>query len=289
MSNAEALRAALSDMGDANTWGPMSFAEWCQRSGVAKSESNLASTLSVQALSGLPREFRRHKVMLLRCGGATGTEFALVRAQRWPSDFFLVDGDIFLGPAKPHLSKASLRDLFPFQVLKPVERSLVNLAFTTGVVGQSLSLSQPWPMSFATGGSTYDFSFRPHSAYDLQIAHRAGQLDVDALFVAERQGSDEVFVLEAKYESTVAATAPDAAGLRGTLAKSKLAYPMYAIRPLVPAGINVTGVYLRVIVAAESVDYLIAECAFAPDGLDALDTLSVRHTERFRLPIRLMH
>ena len=180
--------------------------------------------ISIDSFSRLPMTLREASAMVFRLGEAdgTGTQFSIVRVDGRLRDFFAFDDDTFGSTqVETYLPEASARTLFPFSLVdRSSEMNAVNLAFASGVVTEALELDQP-PAIPATGRGLYSFSFRPHSSLDAVLHHRAGQVEVDAMFVGRRRGRQCLFVLEAKL-----------GGSAGSLALHKLAYPCLAFREL---------------------------------------------------------
>src|SRR5262245_4564984 len=95
-------------------YGPTSFRQYCRASGVS---AKTAPSISVQSLSDLAPELRAAGVMVLRCGAGTdGTDFVLVRAKDWPSDFFLSSRIIDPAPTT-FIPPVAMRDIFAYQLL----------------------------------------------------------------------------------------------------------------------------------------------------------------------------
>ncbi|MCY3019758.1 MAG: hypothetical protein NTW87_12105, partial [Planctomycetota bacterium] len=123
-------------------------------------------------------ELRARNIMVFRCGGSESrfTTFALARAQSWPEDYFILDKGFDPIP-RTFLSIAPMRELFSFSLIKPVERTLVNLALTTGALASLLELDDPqYKPPGATGNSPYCFNFQPHSSDPTVLSHNAGQV-----------------------------------------------------------------------------------------------------------------
>jgi hypothetical protein len=179
-----------------------------------------------------------------------------------------------------------MRELFGFSLIKPVERTLVNLALTSGVIAAALKLDDPeYAPPGATGNSAYSFKFRPHSSDSTEVLHEGGQVETDLLFVAQRESQEVVFVVEAKYEDR---TSRQTATPKGTLAKSKLLFPVLAIKPNVPAGMPIVPVYLKAVVAEGFIDFHVAECAPYRGGgelVESVDKLEIVRRHSLRLPI----
>lgn len=279
--------AALADMGDEMIRPPQKWRDYLTAQG-AVSAPPTARVLSVQDLGGLDRGLSDAHVMVFRCGsaGGNGTRFALARAQSWPDDYFLPD-DMPDTPPPVFLSPAPNRDLFVFQLVKPVERTLLNLALATGALSELLALDAPGPLAAAATGSTvYDFAFRPLASQPGQLDHAAGQVEVDAVLVAPRGRAEHVFVIEAKYET---AAAPRPAARR--LAKHKLLFPVLGVRPRVPPGLPIVPVSLRAVVGDGYVDLHCVECEpFAGGASDVLGVDQIKPAApptSLRLPMRL--
>jgi hypothetical protein len=97
----------------------------------------------VQSLDDLARELRERHTMIFRCGArGGGTRFALARAKAWPDDYFILDEGFSSDPTT-FLSRAPMRELYGFSLIKPVERTLVNLALTSGALAAALHLDNP--------------------------------------------------------------------------------------------------------------------------------------------------
>lgn len=265
---AQMKRAGLS------VYGPTCFRDYLLEHGL--SASRTADHISVGHFDGLPAALKATNTMVLRLGaGERGrTNFALVGVSD-VHDFFL---EVLPQPPRTFLSDARMRDLIGYTLLVPSETTLVNLAFTSGLVAQALGLDEmqalPAP---ARGVLRATFPFRAHSALDYVLEHVHGQVEIDALFVGRRDGRDHLFVLEAKQSS-----AP--------LANHKLLYPIMALASAVPPDMPIVPVYMRA--ARQPAGYLftIAECR-CPDprhGLLALDDLEVRRSEAFNLPLGMV-
>jgi hypothetical protein len=98
-------------------------------------------------------------------------------------------------------------------------------------------------------------------------------VEIDALFVARRDGSDCVFVVEAKMDRT------------RSLAKHKLLYPMLGIAEQVPAEFSVVPVYVRISRTDGGLVYAVAECAPLErrGGTPYLTALGAHRVSRYRL------
>lgn len=214
-------------------------------------------------------------VFRLGVGGTKGkTRFALAQVDD-VKDFFLFGAESEQG-AETFLSPAPLRSLFGYSIIRPGEKTLVNLAFASGLLAFALRLDSAEPLPApATGAFTADFRFRPHSGIDVELDHRAGQVEVDAVFVGRRDGRETVFVVEAKTDSP-------------PLAKHKLVYPVLGLMSRIPTDIPVVPVYLRAWASTGGFNFLIGECDL-PDPRIAhpsvLSELSIRSVRHLRLPL----
>ena len=189
-------------------------------------------------LDGLDRDLRAANVMVFRLGqgDGRGTQFALVKAEHSITEFFLSEAEYSSTPI--HFSpKVPASDLFPFKLLGTItETGAVNLAIASGLLGHALRCDEPSPrVSPATGASTYTFDVWPHRRLtDLCWQHVQGQVEIDAIYWANRDGMPVLFVIEAKH------------GQPSALAKTKLAYACSAVATKrVPADIPIVPVYLR--------------------------------------------
>jgi hypothetical protein len=254
---------------------PMSFRDYAGASGMDLRRAT-PEYISVDSYGRLAVPLRQASAMVFRLGEAdgTGTQFSIVRVDGRLRDFFVFDDETFgAAPAETYLPEASARTLFPFSLVdRSSETNAVNLAFASGIIAEALELDQP-PTIPATGRGRYSFSFRPHSSLDAVLQHRAGQVEVDAMFVGRRHGRQCLFVLEAKM-----------GGSPGSLALHKLAYPCLAFRALAPGDLPVVPVYLRVARSADGATYNLAVFEAIPKGELTLDTMRVELVRRLRVP-----
>lgn len=260
-------------------WGPKSFRAYLAAQGISENNKT-AQYISVDSLERLHPSLRLKDVMVLRLGASEGlgTQFGLVKAESRLSDFFLVDSEVF-GDAEAQTFVPSINadKLMPFRLLPAMsETALVNFAFASGLLAHALRLDDEHSMSAqATGASTFTFDVRPHSDLDVVVRHKGGQVQVDSLFVGERQGWKTLFVLEAKSNTT-----------HKSLAKHKLVYPLLALASGIPADMPVVPVYLKVMKTGAGLRFSVAECAF-PNPLKALasiNELRVEHTVSLLVP-----
>lgn len=276
---------ALHEMGNAWVKQFEQFSVYKARSGV-KGNYGTQETISVQELQKLEPELKAKHVMVFRCGArGGGTRFALARSKCWPKDYFILD-EGFAAEPPTLLSRAPMRELFGFNLVKPVERTLVNLALTSGALATALQLDDlNYAPPGATGNSAYSFKFRPHSCDETVVPHEEGQVEIDLLFVAQRNSEDSVFVVEAKYENRTGrrSTLPN-----GTLAKHKLLFPVLAVRPRVPGSMRIIPVYLKAVVGEGSIDFHVAECEPYRGGgseVECVDCMTVARRQSLRLPL----
>lgn len=179
-----------------------------------------------------------------------GTQFALVRKDGL-DDFFLLENRIFTSES-PTVFQPTEKDhqLLAYDLLGSSEASLLNLGLSSGLFGQALELDGdtriPAP---ATGLSTYTFELKAHSNIPKTLVHNKGQVEIDALFVEERDGQETLFVLEAK-------TGDD----KKSLAKHKLVYPSLALAQHVPEDMPIIPVYVKIITSNTGTHYHVVEC-----------------------------
>ena len=262
------------------TYGPKSFQQYVAAH-FGDRRIRTADAISVDDRRMLSRELVQANAMVLRLGrtGKRYTDFALVAPTGGIDSFFLPDPTSEL-TEQTYLSKTPHRDLYAFEILpRNVEASLINLAFASGLLSRALNLDTPGRLPPpAKGSSTYTFSLRPHSTLDLVWRHNAGQVEIDALIVAERGGADVLFIFEAKFGR----------GAR-PVAKHKLVYPALGLAPRVPPDIPIVPVYLKLAATSREIVATIVECAL-PDPrqtLVAIDELTFARAVKLRLPIDL--
>lgn len=238
---------------------PASFRDYLTRHHIPKRDT--AQMISVDFLEKLAPSLRGASAMVLRLGQG---QFALVGTPGRLDDFFLHHWAIF-GEATP---EQFLHDVSPdiVSAYKAMgtftEPTLVNLAFATGLIGHALGLD-PFPREApATGSSTYDFCFRPHSELDKVFDHTQGQVEIDAVFVGRRNNVAHLFVVEAKL-----------GGNQQTLAKHKLVYPVLAVARYGNPQLRIVPVYLYIERKESKLIYHVVECSF-PDPRIAVRALN---------------
>jgi hypothetical protein len=246
------------------TFGPVRFVDYLSEhfgTDYPRSWNITARWLSIQSLKGgsssLDPALRDAGVMIFRLG--TGT-FALLKALAL-DDFFLHDHDL-VAESEVFIPQCRASDLFPYQLMGTlVESNAVNLAITSGLLRTALDLDADAPrIGPTTGISTYSFSVRPHRKFpDLHWEHKNGQVEIDALYLAQREGRWTLFVIEAKKGTQ-----------SNSLPKHKLVYPSLAIcsHPAMEGlgdDIEVVPVYMRAWSDGGHTVFRITECAC--DGL----------------------
>lgn len=270
--------SALKELDGRPATAPRPFGEYAKAVGFESADT--AASISVDGLNRLHADLYAAGVMVFRLGsppGKRGTRFALAKHATGWSDYFLFDDQLAGKVApEPFVPASAGYELYAFRLLPVLtEVSVVNLALASGLLGRALGLDE-WhrPIIPATGQSTFDFRFRPHAAYDVTWAHERGQVEMDAIFVARRDGRELLFVVEAKCSEQA-----------GTLAKHKLAYPVLALRTKVPPTLPVVPVYLRVLKEREALKFLVTECRFstADNSTPAISTLEPAATRCFVL------
>jgi hypothetical protein len=246
-------------------FGPVSFRDYLRQNNLPNKDT--ATSISVDSLRKLSRELVESHVMVFRLGNHPGTNhtaFALARTREGWSDFFLEDQQLFSSlPIHEFDTVRCKQDLAAFRFLpRLTEPSLVNLALASGLFGEALELDDPaTPIVLATGQSTYTFDVRPFSDGP-SWPHRQGQVEIDSLFFAKRNGKQLVFAVEAKRSEAF-----------DSLAKHKLVYPYLALRTALPPTMQIVPVYLRAVRDGESWSFFVCECEFAETGALALSSL----------------
>jgi len=232
------------------SFGPESFKGYCQRVGLQRVDT--ASTISVDFLERLAPELRDAGVMVLRLGAheaGGGTSFALVRADNLARDFFLDDAgwdgieEVSMEPPADPRRFLPLR-FFP----KASEYSLLAAGLNGGVFSRALNLDDDHHAYLPISGHfTADFDVKIRE--DLHFAHRNGQVEVDATFVALRGGKPVLFVIETKRD-------PPKSGL----AKHKLVYPILAMAGRNDPEMAIIPVYCRTWITDTAIHYAVMEC-----------------------------
>ncbi len=247
---------------------PQSFQKYLSANNL---KANTAASISIDSIKKLPKLLKEQNTMVLRLGSRLGdkqTYFSLVKSND-VNDFFFNDQALF-GQLQPELflPNVSIRSLFAFQLLpKVTETSVVNLAIASGLMAEALNLKDDKTIVVpATGQSTFTFSFKPLANESLVLEHINGQVEIDAVFVAKRDGKEHLFIIEAKHGDKL-----------DSLAKHKLLYPSLSLLQKLPSSMPIVPVYLRSIKTEKGIDFYIAECPCIvnqQDELYSLDTLS---------------
>jgi hypothetical protein len=244
-----------------------------------------APIISVDSFRRLAPELKKAGVMVFRLGSPKGernTHFALSKYVDGWSDYFIFDEEIFasLAPVS-FIPSVPVRHLFPFLLLPSfTEISLVNLAFASGLLAHALGIDQrDLPYAPATGQSTFDFPVVPHSKLGVRWQHQRGQVEIDAVFSAQRASRETVFLLEAK-------TSAKKGEEFDSLAKHKLMYPVLALRDHLPNYMKIIPIYLRAIRKPDGVHFYLAECGeISPEGeVPSIASLEVRKMQHLVLP-----
>ncbi|AZN34895.1 hypothetical protein [Pseudoalteromonas sp. Xi13] len=247
---------------------PQSFQKYLSANNL---KANTAASISIDSIKKLPKLLKEQNTMVLRLGSRLGdnqTYFSLVKSND-VNDLFFNDQALF-GQLQPELflPNVSIRSLFAFQLLpKVTETSVVNLAIASGLMAEALNLKDDKTIVVpATGQSTFTFNFKPLANESLVLEHINGQVEIDAVFVAKRDGKEHLFVIEAKHGDKL-----------DSLAKHKLLYPSLSLLQKLPSSMPIVPVYLRSIKTEKGIDFYIAECPCIvnqQDELYSLDTLS---------------
>lgn len=260
-------------------FGPMSFQGYLSEQGLPPARTWQA--ISVDSLSRLAPALKAAGVMVFRLGSSSSgrhTQFALVRRKSNWADFFLLDREIFRF-ATPEVFEPLVQpvDLLAFKLLPTLtETSVVNLALASGLLAHALGIDKDRSALVpATGQSTFTFDVRAREDLAAVWRHQNGQVEIDALFVAERGGKPHLFVVEAKSSNNF-----------DSLAKHKLAYPLLALATAVPTSLPMVPVYLRVMPSPDGLHFCVCECAqwgTAAGPLTSVDSLRAHRVSRLVL------
>lgn len=260
-----------------NFYGSLSFQEYLMNNNLPKAKT--AEYISVDSYEKLNKTLKENNTMVLRLGKAEGigTQFALAKVSD-VKDFFIIDSEVLKEEGQTYLPTKSIRQLFAYQVLPFLsESSYVNLGVASGLVSYALGLDEDnIPLTPATGKSTFTFKLKPHSSIDKILTHNNGQVEVDGVFVAEKDGKQTVFVLEAKSDE-----------VHKSLAKHKLVYPILSIAQKVPRDMPIIPVYMKVYKKLDGIHYHIVECEFlyTRNEVLAINELKVKKSSHLILPI----
>lgn len=264
-----------------NCFGPVSFQDYIKENDLPKSKT--AEYISIDSYEMLDKSLKENRIMVLRTGKALdngiGTQFILVKVKEL-KDYFIVDNDVMNKESwETYLPTKSIRELFAYQVFPFLsETSYVNLGVASGLISHALGLDEyNVPLTPATGKSTFSFEFMIHSSMSNQIInHKNGQVEIDGVFVAKKDGKQVVFVLEAKSDSK-----------HKSLSKHKLVYPILSIASKVPKDMPIIPIYMKIYKTDDGIHYHIIECEY-PDprlNITAIDELKVKKCSHLVLPI----
>jgi len=234
---------------------PCSFRDYCRK--FSLSTGATASYISIDSYSSLRPELKVARCMVFRLGrrsGGSGTHFALSKCQNGWDDFFLFDDKLFNNcPEDYYIPRSIDYYLYPFRLLSILsENSLINFAIASGLMSHALNLNlRDISHASTSGQSTFTFSFKPNSLMPITWDHISGQVEIDCIFTANRNGKSTVFVLEAKSGSDL-----------GSLAKHKLFYPVLSILPRIPKTMDIVPVYMRAYKKGSNYHFNFAECLF---------------------------
>jgi len=200
---------------------------------------------------------------LLRLGSG---HFSLVESENILEEYFIEDS-IFPEKGERYVSSASQQDIFSFSVMpKLTENTLLSLGLATGVIQACLGMDSEDPIpSPSEANGTYQFEvLNPHDAKPFL---HDGQVEIDTVVFGKVKGAYTLFVIEGKEGKPSNSS---------TLAKHKLAYPVYALASQgnIPDYINIVPAYVRAWVEGNRIHYCAA--TFKLKGNPRNDPLSIR-------------
>ena len=250
---------------------PQPWATYCDAAGFGGKRAKTAAHISLQHRGDLKAELADASAMLLRVGRGT---FSLVRARAGVDDFFLPSRHPEPREVETFLPDLSFSEWYQFHLLGSlIEANAVQFAVATGLFGHALGLDKPWPrVAPATSHSAYTFDFRPRRDLEACVLRYEGQVEIDAAFLAKRDGKWCFFVVEAKHGAKPYA-----------LAKHKLALAVHALAARgsgqsaesgrgIPADIPFVPVFVRSWSAGGMAHYEVLECeAMRSDELPGVD------------------
>jgi hypothetical protein len=265
---------------EVGVFGPTSLQEYLSNHGFPKLIA--PSVISIDSFERLHTTFKKNNAMLFRLGRSTGTgtQFAVAKVTGSLNDFFIFEDDIFDSRGVIYQPKVHENQLFAYKILpKLTENSLINLGFSTGLISFALGLDKVDPIfPPATCSSTFSFQFIPHTRISNLFNHKNGQVEIDSMFMDNRNGIRTLFVIEAKYGHE-----------NKSLAKHKLLYPILSIAPYVPKDIPIVPVYIKACKTVLGVHFHIVECYFPDPRIDvrAYNELRVSKYTHLVLPANI--
>lgn len=267
----------INQINENHYFGPTEFLQYCKDINF-KPKGTTAQYISLDFYEKLPKELKENEAMVLRMGGGQKTNFVLFKTDNSLKNFFLDDESIFsnLEP-RTFMPKVEMRELIPYYLMPTrSETTFVNFALSTGVFHKALGLDGNTKITMpATGKSTFTFDVKVHSSIDHVFQHNSGQVEIDGIFLGQKNGEDCLFVLEAKNKDS-----------NTTLSKHKLVYPILSIGNSVPLDIKIVPVYMKSIEHKEFFEFKIAECFYEDPRteLKGIDELKVVEKNIFRVP-----
>ena len=219
---------------------PQCFQEYIKAAGISNKKT--AQYISIDTLNRLDAKLKQNNIMVFRLGRQENNQtwFALAKTNENWSDYFLttesVTSTLSTKERTIDLKLKFEQELKPFRALPTwTESSCVNAIIGLGLLNELLELDdldfRPIP---ATARSTTDFEFKINNNAD-PMTHKNGQIEIDQLIYAKRNGEPFYFLIEAKHGANWESK---------ELAKHKLFYPGVAIskatngHPVVPVYVN---------------------------------------------------
>lgn len=252
-------------------YGPESFISYLNSIDEDPNGYRTANQLSIDTRRQLSNRLEETETMVLRLGRASdgpGTQFGLIHVPGQLDDFFITEAefnpdnrqvlDYSSGGEEMRSLQQNARDMLEVYRSLPIfsETSFVNFALSTGILSRALDLDiDQIGTAPTTVASTFDFAFEPHPDRPTVVHHNGGQVEIDALIMARRNGERVLLVIEAKR------------GKRRDLAKHKLGYPALAAELSLSIDVDrIVPVYLRAESAQRAIRYSIYECSELPPG-----------------------
>lgn len=247
-----------------NIIGPMSFQDYLSENHLPA--INTASSISIDSYEKLNPLLKNENLMIFRLGQSDigkGTQFVLRKVRDF-SDYFILD-EMFTKEHSGHEHIVNDKSiLIPYRILSNLtESSYVNLAINSGLLSSALGISNI--SSAATSQSAFTFRLKLHSEDEKEFLHSKGQVEIDSLFIAEKNGKKYIFVLEAKSDN-----------IHKSLAKHKLVYPVLAIAHQLPSDIEIIPVYMKVIREKNHLHFYVVECSI-PDPRKKIIAINELH------------